>query len=324
MRGRCTPAGVLSLLLATALPLVPLTAAAGPAPAAATCTAAEPAPASSSASAPATDAVVVSTHLVGSVQPYTVVAGDTLNGIGARFGVAAATLASQNGLTLDARLRPGQSLTVDNRHLIAPVDAALVINIPQRLLVLRTAEGPRAWPLGLGKPSWPTPLGPFTVIEKETDPTWDVPESIQAEMRREGKPVLQHVPPGPDNPLGAYFVRLSFTSVGIHGTNAPASVYRFQSHGCIRMQPAHIAEFFPRVAVGDAGVSVYAPLLMGEIGGRVFLEAHPDIYRRLLPTLDRARQLAEAGGWAPRVDWTRAAAVIQARAGVAVDVTADR
>ena len=59
---------------------------------------------------------------------------------------------------------------------------------------------------------------------------------------------------GPDNPLGAYFVRLSFTSVGIHGTNAPASVYRFQSHGCIRMQVTDAEWLFDRVDVGTTVV----------------------------------------------------------------------
>ena len=110
------------------------------------------------------------------------------------------------------------------------LDAAglsIVITLPQRLLFHYVDGGLRAhYPIAVGLSDWQTPLGPFTIIEKEEDPTWDVPESIQEEMRLEGKRVLTKVPPGPDNPLGRHWLRLSFSGVGLHGTNVPSSVYR--------------------------------------------------------------------------------------------------
>ena len=71
---------------------------------------------------------------------------------------------------------------------------------------------------------------------------WIVPESIQEEMRREGKDVLTRVPPGPDNPLGRHWIGLSIGGIGIHGTIAPSSVYHFRSHGCIRLHPDDVEE----------------------------------------------------------------------------------
>src|SRR5688572_32042800 len=48
--------------------------------------------------------------------------------------------------------------------------------------------------------------------------------------------VRKKVPPGPDNPLGEYWMGLSATCCGIHSTNAPQSVYQFKTHGCVRMR----------------------------------------------------------------------------------------
>src|SRR5207244_4257585 len=56
----------------------------------------------------------------------------------------------------------------------------------------------------------------------------------------QGKPVLTHVPPSPANPLGKYWLGLSIPGVGIHGTNAPSSIYNLQTHGCIRLHPDDI------------------------------------------------------------------------------------
>ena len=73
---------------------------------------------------------------------------------------------------------------------------------------------------------------------------------------------------------------LSVAGYGIHGTNAPATVSTFQTHGCIRMLAADIEDLFARVEVGTAGVSVYEPIVIALLDGELWMEAHPDIYRR--------------------------------------------
>ena len=45
---------------------------------------------------------------------------------------------------------------------------------------------------------------------------------------------------------------LSLKGYGIHGTNAPSSIGRNASHGCIRMRNHEVEELFGMVAVGDA------------------------------------------------------------------------
>ncbi len=70
--------------------------------------------------------------------------------------------------------------------------------------------------------------------------------------RRRENPRLPAVIPGgaPNNPMGQFAMTLGDGTYAIHGTNRPASVGRFVSHGCIRMYNADIRELFSMVAVG--------------------------------------------------------------------------
>jgi L,D-transpeptidase ErfK/SrfK len=260
--------------------------------------------------------------LVGGTFTYTVQTGDSLARIGARFGVAAATLARRNALLPGSVLHPGQQLELDNRHVVPlPRRDALVLNIAQRMLYFQSADGLHALPVAVGTPAWPTPQGRFTIVEREVDPAWDVPISIQEEMRQQHEPVITRMPPGPKNPLGRRFIRLSLVNIGIHGTIEPASIYRFASHGCIRLHADDIAWLYDRVAVGMTGIAIYEPVLMTVSEGRVFLEVHPDAYRQGGAPLARARALAEVLEVGKAVDWEAAADVVRHREGLAVDVT---
>jgi L,D-transpeptidase ErfK/SrfK len=258
--------------------------------------------------------------LVGQVQTVTVARGDTLWALGARFGVDAATIAHDNGLSLEAPLPVGAELRLDNRHIVPsfPPEAIVLVNVPQRMVFAVFGNGVAAYPIAVGRASWPTPLGEFSIVSKETNPTWDVPQSIREEARRAGRSLPLKVPPGPDNPLGAYWLGLSLGSIGLHGTNAPSSVYQAVTHGCIRLQASNIEELFGVVQVGTRGELVYQPLLMLVEGDEVFLEVHRDIYRRgSHDPLAFVKTKAGELGVTDRVDWDAAARVIHERAGVA-------
>jgi L,D-transpeptidase ErfK/SrfK len=262
--------------------------------------------------------------LIGQPQIITVERGDTLRSLGSRLGIDPATIASDNGRRADVPLQAGETLTIDNRHIIPsfPAGTSMVINVPQRMLFFVREGGTTGYPVAVGRASWPTPLGTFSIATKETNPTWDVPESIRAEALRAGRSLPLKVPPGPNNPLGAHWMGLSGGSVGVHGTNAPNSVYQATTHGCIRLRPDDIAAVFAQTPIGAPGVLVYQPILVGVDSGRVFVEAHRDVYRRgPTDTLDVVRTGARELGVSARVDWDLVVQVIQARAGVARDVT---
>ena len=268
---------------------------------------------------PAQDGAITGSRYIQTVQP-----GDTLTSVGARAGADVRGLARLNGLAPNAKLDVGRPLVIDSRHVVPRgLETRIVINIPQRMLfVFRGGRLDTAYPVGLGRPTWQTFTGPFSIERLETDPTWDVPPSIQEEMRRSGQPVIQRVPSGPTNPLGKYWIGLDRAGFGIHGTNAPSSIYQFQTHGCIRLRPDDIADLFARVAVGMAGEVVYAPLLFAvTASGAVSIEAHPDVYRRSGDLHRHARELAERRGLTLLIDWARADAAIAQRDGLVTDVT---
>lgn len=260
--------------------------------------------------------------LVGGATSYVVKSGDTLTSVGARFGVARATLIELNALRPPYALAVGQRLTVDNRHIaVANPNVAITINIAQRLLVITDGDQARAYPIAVGRKDWPTPVGPFVVTNKALDPAWDVPLSIQREMERQGRPAITRMEPSPLNPLGRHWIGLSMPGLGIHGTNAPATIYSFSSHGCIRMHPDDVANLFERVSIGTVGELVYQPVVMAVIDGRVWIEVHPDVYSRVADPSAIVRAAAERAGLSADINWWLVGDVIRQRRGRAVDVT---
>lgn len=269
-------------------------------------------------------ATAVGQPLTGQVQTITVGRGDTLGSLASRFGVDPATLARDNGRAPDLALQAGETLTVDNRHIV-PLFAAglgIVVNVPQRMLFVAREGGATGYPVAVGRPSWPTPLGSFSIATKETNPTWDVPQSIRAEALRAGRSLPLKVPPGPRNPLGTHWMGLSGGGVGIHGTNAPTSVYKTTTHGCIRLRPEDIVAVFAQTEVGERGALLYQPILVAVNAGRVFVEAHRDVYGRgPADAMDFVQTRARELGVFDSVDWDLVTQVIQQRAGIARLVT---
>lgn len=264
--------------------------------------------------------VLPAQSLTGQRHTFTVARGDTLRTLGARFGVDPATIARDSGRALDAVLHAGDSLTIDDRHIVPRLQTGVTItvNVPQRLLFATTGGGVEAYPVAVGRRDWPTPLGEVSIVVKKVNPTWDVPASIREEARRAGRSLPLRVPPGPGNPLGAHWLGLSVGSVGIHGTNAPGSIYQVITHGCIRLHPDDIAALFGQVQVGARVVLLYQPVLVGVDGEDVFVEAHRDAYGRgPRDPLEFARAQAHELGVFERVDWDAAAEVIRQSDGVA-------
>ena len=262
-------------------------------------------------------------QIIGNDFTFTVHAGDSLTSIGARFGVDIRVIAEANGLKPTDRLKTGQVLTIDNRHIVPANDNfEVIINVPQRMLFhFESDQVSCGFPIAAGKPDWRTPLGEFEIMSKEEKPTWDVPVSIQEEMRRSGKPVLTHVPPSPENPLGDYWIGLSLPGIGIHGTNAPPSIYKLATHGCIRLHPDDVEELFSKIDVGTRGRIVYEPTLAARVGNSVFLEVHPDAYKKGSDVLNKVLETARTNGFLDMLDLPLVNEVIRKRDGIARDVT---
>jgi hypothetical protein len=126
---------------------------------------------------------------------------------------------------------------------------AIVILRGSNKLTLFVADGSRRmkverrFRVATGQASNPTPLGAFTIVDKQRDPWWYPPDSDWAK----GK---EPVPPGPGNPLGTRWMGLSEPLIGIHGTPDAASIGYSASRGCIRMLVPDAEWLFEQVDEG--------------------------------------------------------------------------
>jgi L,D-transpeptidase ErfK/SrfK len=267
--------------------------------------------------------------MIGGEVIYIVEKGDILELIGAKLGVDWRTMARENSIDTKKPLKIGQQLRVNTRKIVPKiVDDGIIINIPDRMLYFFQKGRLRAFPVGLGMPSWRgitlwrTPTGKFRVISKRRNPTWHVPASMQWKMEMEGKPVKTIVPPGPDNPLGRYAVDTTIPRVVIHETIWPTTVYQFRSHGCIRVLPENIEKFFNEVELNTPGEILYTPVKVAvSEAGRLFLEVHRDIYGKVKDLRDEAKSLIEERGVSNKVDWKKVDGIIKEKSGIAEDVT---
>ncbi|MDD5286794.1 MAG: L,D-transpeptidase family protein [Desulfuromonadaceae bacterium] len=273
---------------------------------------------------------IVSETLVGTTGAYTVIKGDTLRLVAAKLGVSRQHLSRINKLDAKAPLKIGQQLKYNNRKIIPlRMQEGIVVNIPDRTLYyFQQGKMIRSLPVALGTPTknekyvWQTPTGKFKITSKQKNPTWYVPTSIQAEMEEEGKDVLISVPPGPDNPLGKFAIKTSIPGILIHSTTQPWSIYSFASHGCIRVYPAQMEDFFKEVKVNTPGEIIYQPVKLAVTEqGRVFLEVHRDVYSKSIGLAAEARKLIIKNRLSDRVDWKKFESVVTQKLGIAEDIT---
>ncbi len=160
----------------------------------------------------------------------------------ARTRLRAALLAHRRTVSLRAR-------SVKPRITVRQVGPAVVIRRNSHRLFLYRGSSPgkmrlvRTFPVAVGQPAYPTPLGSFTVRTMTKNPWWYPPDEDWAAG-------ASPIPPGPGNPLGTRWMGLSIGGVGIHGTYNSGSVGTAASHGCIRMHLSSAEWLYERVRIG--------------------------------------------------------------------------
>lgn len=107
----------------------------------------------------------------------------------------------------------------------------------RRLALVHDGVVAKIYTVAVGKESTPSPTGSFTIVNRVANPTY----------YHQG----QIVTPGLGNPVGTRWIGLSQPGYGIHGTNAPHSIGKAASHGCIRMRRRDLEELFAQVRPGD-------------------------------------------------------------------------
>ena len=221
-------------------------------------------------------------EVVGELQVTKVMGEDTLPDIARRFNL---------GYEEISRANPGVDPWVpgEGREIVLPTQfvlpaaprEGLVINLAQLRVFYfpKVKDGEQqtviTHPIGIGKVGWQTPEGTTKVTGKRTNPTWFPPASVRKEHKEAGDPLPSKVPPGPDNPLGAYMMTLGWPSYLIHGTNKPYGVGLRSSHGCMRFYPEDIAELYDKIPVGTKVTVVNQPFVFGWHSGALYVQAFP-------------------------------------------------
>jgi lipoprotein-anchoring transpeptidase ErfK/SrfK len=113
------------------------------------------------------------------------------------------------------------------------------------LRLFKSLKISRRYSVAIGQPAYPTPVGLFSIQNKQVNPVWSVPNSPWA-----GELAGTTVQGGTAaNPLKARWMGI-VNGVGIHGTGDDASIGTAASHGCLRMHVRDVIALYKRVPVG--------------------------------------------------------------------------
>lgn len=182
-------------------------------------------------------------------------------------------------------------------------------------------------PIGIGKEGWSTPLGTTKIIGKQKNPTWFVPASIREEHAKNGDPLPAIVPPGPDNPLGQFAMRLGLPGYLIHGTNKPYGIGMRVSHGCIHLYPEDIAKLFEVIPTGVPVNIINKPYSAGWHNNMLYIEAHTPLEEdakaldgSLTPAIKEVVRATKAEDRAS-INWSRLIRVAHRHPGFPVPIT---
>lgn len=148
---------------------------------------------------------------------------------------------AQAGLIVDGVVGPATWSALGVTE-IPPVISSKLISIDVENKILTLSENNRVvrtYPVAVGRPETPTPLGNWNIIEKTVNP---------------------------GGPFGTRWMRISvpWGGYGIHGTDNPSSIGNAASHGCVRMYNEDVIDLYNRVEIGTP-VRITGRVALGRI-----------------------------------------------------------
>ncbi|MGL4869386.1 MAG: L,D-transpeptidase family protein [Aeromonas veronii] len=225
-------------------------------------------------------------RLIGELEDYIIQQNEHLELVGKNTQIGFLALLEANPGVDPYLPKPGTRLTLPTQMLLPDVPReGIVINLPE----LRLYYFPKGksevivLPIGIGDIGRETPEMTTTVIEKNPNPTW-VPGPMvrKSWLEQKGITLPAVVPPGPENPLGKFAMRLGYGKRDylIHGTNKDFGVGLRVSAGCIRLRPDDIEALFKIVPIGTPVRVINQPVKIAiEPDGRRWLEVHSPLSR---------------------------------------------
>ena len=197
--------------------------------------------------------------IVGEVVTVTVADYEhTINTYAEAYGVGFRQLVAANPGVNPWVPGEGRKVLMPGEFILPPGPrVGVVLNLAEQRLYYYQPDGKTVvtYPVGIGREDWQTPQVSTTVTKVVKDPSWTPPASIRREHAAMGDPLPAVVPPGPDNPLGPWAIRLAAPGYLIHGSNKELGVGMRVSHGCMRLYNEDVEEFARLVTPGTLAVS---------------------------------------------------------------------
>lgn len=233
---------------------------------------------------PATRGDTVVASSTGDTLSLTVDHDQTLLDVARQFNLGQSEIVTLNPKLDRWLVKKGTVVRLPNRRILPDTPhEGITLNIAEYRMYYYPANQSgtvRSFAHGIGRQDWQTPLGKTTVAKKVKDPAWHPPESIRREHAANGDPLPEIVPPGPNNPLGAYALYLNLPGdYRIHGTDVDKifGIGMQITHGCVRMYPEDIEFLYNSVPLGTSVYIVKQPIKVGWLNNTLYIEAHPDL-----------------------------------------------
>ncbi|MGR8981072.1 MAG: L,D-transpeptidase family protein [Gammaproteobacteria bacterium] len=217
-------------------------------------------------------------QMVGALAAVNTQENDTLSDIARHYGLGFNDVSIANNLVSPWTPEPGSRVLLPLQFIMPETPRnGIVLNLANMRMFFYPKNEPGklyTYPIGIGRQGWSTPMGLTRIAAKTPNPSWHVPASIKREHALKGDKLPNVIPPGPDNPLGFYAMRLAIPGYLIHGTNKPYGIGMQVSHGCVQLYPEDIEVLFKKTSVGTPVRIVHQPYLAAWENGMLYLEAH--------------------------------------------------
>jgi lipoprotein-anchoring transpeptidase ErfK/SrfK len=161
--------------------------------------------------------------------------GSVREGLAEKFHMSEDLLSALNpGETFE---KSGKTIFVANvlaRRELPPISRVEVDKLRETVRAFDRANKLVAFmPASVGSAERPTPSGTLKVVSTDENPTYRYNPDYGFAGVTAKKPFM--IKPGPNNPVGSYWIGLSAEGYGIHGTAEPDRVGKSASHGCVRL-----------------------------------------------------------------------------------------
>lgn len=250
---------------------------------------------------------------------------ESLFTVAQKFSLSVIELQAANPDVKDPwRVKTGTKLTIPAMHILPGITRdGIVINLSQsRLYYFKGGNMVLSFPVAQGKKGWETPVAATQVYAKRKDPIWTPTPRI----REENPDLPDFVPAGPNNPLGKYAISLGLNGIMLHGTNAPSSVGKRVSHGCMRMYADDIEALFKAVKIGTPVLLMKKPFEFGWHRDTMYLQLEPRLKKlkaeevKLKPDLELYAAIQKEAGPGAIIDWNAVEEAVLKADGIPVPV----